>query len=168
MFSFDVSGRVLKQARAPSGSEKGHLKGTEQGLPDLRVLWILFEALPTILGPNGAALILYHIGQKFAEAAITVSKECGLNPASTIEDLFQKSGLGWIEIGQVGCVAAIEERYSSLPVSGEGGFVSCYFVRGIFRQYLRHALGRDVEVQEKRCRAFGSSFCEFREKSGLL
>ena len=145
------------------GDPPTYLSRTEDMDPNSSFVDALQTIIPTLLGPIGAAVLFFHLGVKLVD---NLSNRCFGDVEQLKEliiDFFSSNNLGKIKIEDSICISRLSISTKPLP-SAEGSSIGCYFVRGIFQRYLKHAKGLEAEVEESRCVTRGNSACEFRVK----
>lgn len=140
-------------------------------LPDF-ALKSLIRELIKMIGESSANAILfrvgYEMGKGFGESHLSVGERVGLmDPLDIIINisvpLYASSGYGRVSLEEISdrSISAIVEDNLEASVRERAKQPSCYFTKGLWKGALERIFGKQVSIEEMRCKAAGSDFCEF-------
>ncbi|TAN35038.1 MAG: hypothetical protein EPN24_07815 [Candidatus Methanoperedens sp.] len=121
----------------------------------------------TILGFNGASVLLYETGKKAGVRWINrFSKEWGLKDKKfikAVQNFYAELGWGKFSVeedNKNGLVVRVENSFIARGY-GNSEVVVCHFLRGYNAGLAEVLKGNEIDAEEVKCAAKGDDYCEF-------
>ncbi|MEM2542661.1 MAG: V4R domain-containing protein [Candidatus Korarchaeum sp.] len=137
----------------------------------------LIENLSRMIGEGASNAVLFRIGYEmgkgFAEGHLRIAKDIGIKDpleviARVTTPLYTASGYGIASVSELRgkILLRIRDNIEALQRTSSGP--SCFLTKGMWKGVLEVILKRVVSIEEVKCQAAGSDYCEFEVTTNPL